>query len=332
MMEGKGRKMGEAARIQDPATAPGRFRPRRLTHVNLFVSDYERSMGFYRTVAGFNEAYRQPLAMAGFLSNGSTHHDIAVTDVRSKYAGDCLVGLYHIALELETEVDLVAGFERALEAGMAFEDYQDHDMAHSVYGRDPDGNLVEIYADVVKDWRAVRSGVVTKPKPPWKPGLTPPSAERNYCEAPVFGRVETAVFRPLKTTHVTFVASRYEAMVRHYSELCGLSLLAGGVDHEFAVLGGTLGEASLALFRAGAGRKPGLHHIGIKLASEAELARGLTEAARRGIAVEREVDHAMRRSAFVRDPDGYLLQFYVDRSFGPACLAEISPDAAIGVV
>ena len=36
------------------------FAPRRLGHANLFVSNYEQSADFYKSVVGFEEVYRQP--------------------------------------------------------------------------------------------------------------------------------------------------------------------------------------------------------------------------------------------------------------------------------
>ena len=47
------------------------LKPRRLGHVNLFVSDLERAMAFYEDVAGFHEIFREPDIQAGFLSNGA---------------------------------------------------------------------------------------------------------------------------------------------------------------------------------------------------------------------------------------------------------------------
>ena len=55
-----------------------RFRPRRLGHANLFVSDLDRSMRFYNAVCGLEEVRREPAIRIGFLSNGNTHHDVGL--------------------------------------------------------------------------------------------------------------------------------------------------------------------------------------------------------------------------------------------------------------
>ena len=54
------------------------FKPRRLGHVNLFVGDLEKSTSFYTEVAGIELVRREPGIDAVFVSNGNTHHDIAL--------------------------------------------------------------------------------------------------------------------------------------------------------------------------------------------------------------------------------------------------------------
>lgn len=309
----------------------GYFHPRRLAHANLFVSDYLRSLDFYRDVVGLNEVYRQPLVPAAFLSNGNTHHDIAVTDVRAAYAKGRGVGLFHVAFELETEVVLVRDYQHATSAGIIFADTQDHDIAHAVYGRDPDGNMYELYADVVTDWRARRAGIVTKAKPHWAPGVTEPAAERHYHVSPPIERVEGAVFHAVKTTHAAFVARDWAAMYEHYTTVVGLAPLHGDSGSDWALFGGSLGEPSFALFREAAGEGTGLHHIGFRIADEAELVASLACLRARGLSLAAEFDGPVRRGAFVRDPDGFLLQFYVDRRWSPGDLAGMARQTAIRV-
>lgn len=96
-----------------------------------------------------------------------------------------LPDLNHLAFEVETEQDLVIGYRHALEAGVVFVMTADHDVAHSLYQKDPDGNELEIYADMVVDWRAERSGVIIKKKPKWVPGETNvPLTRRLYPVEP----------------------------------------------------------------------------------------------------------------------------------------------------
>ena len=105
---------------QDPQGS-GCFRPRRLVHANYFVSDLEQTMDFYKKVAGLEEVYRRAPnnipdapAFAGFLSNGNTHHDVAVI------AKGQQPSFNHFAYELENESDLLEGYRRATNMGITF--------------------------------------------------------------------------------------------------------------------------------------------------------------------------------------------------------------------
>jgi catechol 2,3-dioxygenase len=246
--------------------AVGQFwRPRRLGHTNLFVSSYERAEDYYRDVVGFMEAYRQPNNMAAFMSNGNTYHDFGLTDIHSRY---CKPGqrpdLWHLAFEVENEVDLVDGYDRAIEAGVAFESTDDHDVAHSLYFTDPDGHLVEIYADVMDDWRAHRKGIINKEKPKYVPGVSSkPVAEKLYPKNPKLDVLDDAVFHPKKVTHAALVTANFEELFGFYTKIIGLTPFVGSPENSFAVLRGTVGTGDLTLYRYRPGLELGLHHTGI---------------------------------------------------------------------
>jgi catechol 2,3-dioxygenase len=308
------------------------FRPRRLGHVNLYVSNIDRSMDYYIDFAGFQESYRQPLSKGGFVGNGNTHHDIGLIDYTGPLArGRKTPGLNHLAFELETEVDLVDGYQHAIADGVQFVFTMDHDIAHSVYGLDPDGNRYEIYADVEPEWRVIRSGIVTKPKPKWAPGMTPPNANRNYVAKPELLRVEDAVFHPRRTVHATLVLEHYREAFDYYTKIVGLEPLLGNAESPFAILGGTCGERNLSLFRATANRAPCLHHVGIEALDDASLDASVRDMRARGLEPVAEVDHFTRRSVFVRDPDGILLQFFIDRGTPLSAWSDVPEDLALYV-
>ena len=305
------------------------FQPRRLGHVNLVVGDVDQSMEFYMQIVGLEEAYRRPQVKAGFLSNGATHHDIGLVESGGPLGHGRPAGLNHTAFELETEVDLVNGYERAITAGVKFERTADHDIAHSAYGADADGNEYEIYADVTHDWRAARHGVVTKAKPNWTPGITPPRTERNYHVDPKICRVEDAVFHPLATTHAVLAVENFKAAFDDYLDVVGLDLVAGGREAAFAVFGGTCGTRSLGLFHANGGRQPGLQHVGFKIAGDADLNDSIQRATKAGVAIEETFDHPARRGVFIRDIDNIRLQFYLDRTPDPTALHSADIDMAL---
>lgn len=310
------------------------FQPRRLGHANLFVSDYERSADFYKSVVGFEEVYRQPDNKASFLSNGNTYHDLALTSTQSKYATkDQKPGLFHLAFELETEKDLVDGYNRAREAGIDFAFVMDHDVARSVYMNDPDGNMVEIYADVEADWRALRQGIIVKEKPKWIPGVTSvPLTEKNYPQNPELVKVEPATFHSRKVTHIGLVANDFEKMYDYYVDVIGLTPLVGDRRSAFAVLQGTASGGDVTLYRKSSNAAPGLHHVGFEVWDEDDLRRSVEAAAKQGIAIKRNIDHPARHSIMIEDPDGLKLQFFVNRDWTADVIAKVDPKEALDLL
>ena len=139
---------------------------------------------------------------------------------------------------------MVDGYNRAKAAGVPFSFVMDHDVARSLYQNDPDGNMVEIYADVEKDWRAMRQGIIVKEKPKWVPGVTSaPLQEKCYPQEPVLAKLKDAVFHPKKVTHVALVARNFEAMFDFYVNSVGLTALVGDRDSDLALLKGTASDA-----------------------------------------------------------------------------------------
>ena len=323
-----------SAREKRPAEAETFFRPRRLGHANLFVRDYEKAADFYRDVVGYNEAYRQPDNKASFISNGNTYHDFALTDVTSKYGTENQQpGLNHLAFELETELDLVRGYNEAVAAGVRFDFTMDHDVARSVYATDPGGTMVEIYADVDRNWRENRKGIIIKKKPEWIPGVTgKPLAEPRYGPDPQIDRLEAALFHSRKATHVALVTAAYEAMLDYYTAVVGLTLFAGGPDEAYAVLAGSVCDYALTLYRAAPGLSPGLHHVGIEVWDEADLEASVQRAAGQGVAILSDIDHPARRAVAISDPDGIGLQFFVDRDWSRERLRGLDAGSALALL
>lgn len=309
----------------------GYFAPRRVAHANIYVADLETTMTFYKKVLGIEEVYRTPLGGGGFVSNGNTHHDFGFIEAGGplgKPRGAKPGQLNHFAFELETERALVASYERAVQDGHTFLRTLDHDISHSVYNVDPDGNIYELYADVVKDWRSQRSGIVTKPKPAWTPGSTPPVETPLYHENPVIRRVDDALFHPQRTSHVTLVVNDLAAALDHYMTIVGLRVLSRGADNQIAVLAGSCGEASLTLIQSSETRRAGFHHTGLRIADPDDLDRSVWRARSAGVPLEVDITDAGRRAVFIRDPDGVLVQMYSDREDGPD-LDTLSADFAL---
>ena len=308
------------------------FRTRRLGHANVWVSDYAGLYEFYNQVFGFSKAYIQPDNKASFVSNGNSHHDFGMVDVKSHYASrpDQKPGLNHLGFELRNEAELVEGYRRAVAAGIKFVDTADHDVAHSAYIKDPDGNEIELYADVVPDWRAVRSGTVIKDKPKYVPGVSSkPLAEEFFVRNPTYLTVEGAVFHPLRTTHASLIARDFDAMYEFYTGFVGLRPFAGSRTGAYVVLAGSHSTGDVVLHRAQRGVAAGLHHVGVLVRDERELDQAKATLGQKGVTLDSEVDHPARRAMTVLDPDRLRVQMYANRDWRPETIAAVEPELAL---
>lgn len=298
------------------------FRPRRLGHANLFVSNLDRSMAFYNRVCGLEEVRREPGIAAGFLTNGNTHHDIGLMEIaqeaRVGVGGHVQVaqsrmkgaGLNHLGWELDNERQLAEAYERAVTAGVKIHRTTDHQISHSIYIFDPEGNLNEFYADAMKDWRIVfnpgREDLISSH---WDPVAQPPSEEPKHNPNPDLRRVDDAAFHSLRITHAVLVARDLDRLRTFYEGVGGLEPVYEAPGGAFVCLKGTSARYDLVLFPARDDLAPGLHHIAFEVESgpqdgaEAVL-QGL------GLKASLRVDNAGKNSVFVKDPDGLEIEFY----------------------
>ena len=116
-----------------------------LDHVALSVRDVERSAQWYADVLGFKRLHEgmwngTPI----FVGNGAAA--IALFPVREKGGSTshdrASVRTLHFAFRADRENFLRAQDELKKRA-IAF-DFQNHEISHSIYFRDPDGHQIEI--------------------------------------------------------------------------------------------------------------------------------------------------------------------------------------------
>jgi catechol 2,3-dioxygenase len=125
-----------------------------LGHVVLYVSDLKRSADFYRDTLGFHEVMRE--SNVALFSGGRTHHEMLLIEVggspREKHRAE--PGLYHIGFKIGDGAEaLRAAYHELVLKGVKIIGTTDHTVTHSVYILDPDGNELELYADVSDGWR-----------------------------------------------------------------------------------------------------------------------------------------------------------------------------------
>lgn len=306
------------------------LRPRRLGHANIFVSELERSMAFYQQVCGLTDVFREPGIQMGFLSNGNSHHDVGLMQVMNKprigrdghvqipQGRGTRPGLNHLGFEMENEAELVAAYQRAQKAGTALNRVVDHGMSHSIYLFDPEGTLLEFYADVIEDWRGFYASnenqLITGD---WRPDAA--KAERRPLYVAEFepSRVAGAALSPRRTAQAVLAVEDLAAMAAFYTDVAGLTPVAGSVAEGILVLAGGAGEPSLTLAACRPGEAPGLRKVGFELTAGSDLGAARAALAKSGV----QPVAASATSVTVADPDGLQLEFYVGARDGAATRA-----------
>jgi catechol 2,3-dioxygenase len=125
---------------------------RKLGHVVLQVRDAARSRDFYTQTLGLKVAHEDLERGAVFLSFGREHHDLALFQLATGEApGPAQPGLHHMAWQLGSFEELRAAYGELKAMGVPVEATVEHNVSRSVYFRDPDGNRVELYCDMVED-------------------------------------------------------------------------------------------------------------------------------------------------------------------------------------
>jgi len=326
--------------VQTETAAAVMFSPRRIGHANLFVGELERSMHFYNKIAGFEEVFREPHIPAGFLSNGNTHHDLGLIQIQQ---GEQVVGrdghvqiptgrgveagLNHFGWEMECEKDLAEAYFRANEAGVDLHRKVDHQISHSIYMFDPDGNLHEFYADMMDDWREVFHGKVGEAiTGGWDPEAGNYLTEGRYHEDYELRRVDQALIHPVRFTSAVLLTKNFEPMVDFFGSVAGLEVAHRTPDGAVVSFAGPKASHGVDISLVKQSGDASVHHYSYEVADEAELDRAEAALAGGDVAIEKKLDHATKRSIFVRDPDNMLCEFFVPRTADLAAIDSANDD------
>lgn len=154
---------------------PGKVRPVGWGHAVLKVRSLERSERFYTDEIGFRVVGRRT-GMC-FLSLDKEHHDLALFEAgpRAQMPGAGNLGVVHLAFAMESE-EALKEFYAYLKGRAQILGAVDHVISRSFYITDPDGYIIEFYANApLEEWFDI-------PNPferdrPYNPGKSVPEKE-----------------------------------------------------------------------------------------------------------------------------------------------------------
>jgi catechol 2,3-dioxygenase len=310
-------------------TAPGStklataFAPRRLGHINLYISNLERSFEFYNQVLGLALVFDEKELFARFLSNGNSHHDVALMqttkeqlhgrDGQPQGRPSAPVGLNHLAFEMASEAALVEGIRRARAAsGEDAGHFLDHQISRSAYFHATDGVEIELYADSTPDWRGTYAGLGDElMSERWDPLAAPPSEIQNYTVDMNHLPEPTGLARPLRTARAAVVVSDLPAARGYYVDVIGLEVVEEDLgDLRWSILGGAVGLPDLLVLEQLQDEPLGFHHFSLELPSLAEFAATQDRLKEAGIPIERDTSTAFKRGLVLVDPDGIRVELF----------------------
>jgi catechol-2,3-dioxygenase len=132
--------------------SPGAVGPVGWGHAVLKVRDLSRSELFYTDVIGFRVVGRRT-GMC-FLSLGGQSHDLALYEagMRARMPGAGNLGVVHLAFAMESEESL-RKFYASLRGRAQILGAVDHVVSRSFYIADPDGYILEFFAEApMEEW------------------------------------------------------------------------------------------------------------------------------------------------------------------------------------
>ena len=126
-----------------------------LGHVVIKVRNLEHSERFYAGLLGLPVCARFEERKMVFFSLGN-HHDFAIAEMGDDAPSppENAVGLAHVAFCIgDQDEQLKDALTRLRDNGIEPRAI-DHEVSHSLYFPDPDGNVVELYIDSSDVWKS----------------------------------------------------------------------------------------------------------------------------------------------------------------------------------
>ncbi len=136
-----------------------------LGHIVLYVSNITTAQNFYRDILGFHEIESgEGIAL---FSGGRTHHEMLLIEVGGAAVPKVspTPGLYHIGFKIgDSPQDARDAYKELQQKNVRIVGTADHGVTHSIYVLDPDGNELELYADVSDEWKTNPKAILSPTK------------------------------------------------------------------------------------------------------------------------------------------------------------------------
>lgn len=136
-----------------------------LGHIVFYVSHLTRVADFYRDILGFQEIHREE--GIALFSSGRNHHEMLLIEVGGSpiHKRSPQPGLYHVGFKIGNSAeDAKKVYQELKEKNVQIIGTADHGITHSIYILDPDGNELELYADVSDAWKQDPKAILSPTK------------------------------------------------------------------------------------------------------------------------------------------------------------------------
>ena len=128
-----------------------------LSHVGVFVKDLDEMTKFYCDTLGLTESHRNEDRMV-FLTADISKEDHEVVLVRGR-DGDSKI-IQQLSFRVGTSDDVRAYYQTFQETGVPIQQTVSHGAGASCYFFDPEGNRVEVFADITVEGGRGYSGPI----------------------------------------------------------------------------------------------------------------------------------------------------------------------------